>query len=34
LFPRGGGGRHASCIDGQDLAADDRIERALEDGGV
>jgi integrase len=26
--------RYANCIDGQELAANDRIERALEDGGV
>ena len=26
--------RYANCIDGQELAADDRIARALEDGGV
>ncbi len=26
--------RYANCIDGQELAANDRIARALEDGGV
>jgi integrase len=26
--------RYANCIDGQERAANDRIERALEDGGV
>lgn len=26
--------RYANCIDGQELAANDRIEQALEDGGV
>jgi hypothetical protein len=26
--------RYANCIDGQEQAANDRIARALEDGGV
>jgi len=26
--------RYANCIDGQEQAANDRITRALEDGGV
>ena len=26
--------RYANCIDGQELAANDRIAQALEDGGV
>jgi hypothetical protein len=26
--------RYANCIDGQELAANERIARALEDGGV
>jgi hypothetical protein len=26
--------RYARCIDGQEQAANDRIERALEDGGL
>ena len=26
--------RYANCLDGQELAANERIARALEDGGV